>query len=320
MEHYAIVTNFSHESEFFGVARSPIFEELDRSPVLVKIATQKTGSLFIELLNMDTTAESYISVLSRFVGNPSAVEYVSSHKYEVDLFLDGIGRIKEYIDFHNVNHIPYELDFFYFLINGRYFGISNPALTSIEKEVEDRPYWDDETGFLIDDISALYDHFVKQHPSKHATYHLYTDYFLNISLISLQELIKSGKQIKSCKNCGKYFLPTSRSDEIYCDNPSPQDNSMSCKQYGTRRLWYEKQKNNELASLAKNIASAKAMLAKRNPDISEYTISYEYFKKQRLIWQKAVQQNERTEDEYRKWLLYMQSQKRIKEALTDGND
>lgn len=320
MEYYSIVVNFSDGAEFFGVAHSPVRTDLDSSPVRVKIPSQKAGSLFVELLNMDNSVESYILALSRFIGYSNASAYVDSDKGEVSLFLYGIEQIKKYINFHDANHLPYNLDFFYFLINGRYFEISDPALLSIENEVEENLYWDDRSGFLTDDISEIYHHFIKRHPGKSSTYHLYQDFFLNIALVSLQELIKSEKQIKPCKNCGKYFLPSSRSDEIYCDNSSPQDDALTCKQYGTRRLWYERQKNDELASLSKNIASAKAMLAKRNPDIPAYAISYEYFKKQRLIWQKAVKQNERSEDEYRNWLLQMREQKIIKEALTNGHD
>ena len=63
---------------------------------------------------------------------------------------------------------------------------------------------------------------------------------------------------------------------------------MTCKEYGTRRLWYERQKEDELAKLSRNIASAKAMLAKRNPDIPQYAESYNYFKAQRLVWIKDI--------------------------------
>ena len=61
------------------------------------------------------------------------------------------------------------------------------------------------------------------------------------------------------------------------------------------------------------------MLAKRNPDIPDYAASYEYFKAERLIWKKAVDEGLKTKEEYWKWLLLMQSQKVIKEAIS-GND
>ena len=94
---------------------------------------------------------------------------------------------------------------------------------------------------------------------------------------------------------------------------------MTCKEYGNQRLWYERQKEDELATLSRKIASAKGMLAKRNPDIPQYADSYKYFKEQRLIWIKAVKEGIKTQEEYKEWLLSMQSQKIIKEAA-HGND
>lgn len=45
---------------------------------------------------------------------------------------------------------------------------------------------------------------------------------------------------RRCANCGKMFIPRSRSDEIYSDNPSPKDPAKTCKQYGNTTGSYEK--------------------------------------------------------------------------------
>ncbi len=131
------------------------------------------------------------------------------------------------------------------------------------------------------------------------------------------ELARRNKVVRKCKNCGRYFIPENRSDTLYCDEPSPEAPEMTCKEYGTRRLWYERQKEDELATLSRKIASAKGMLAKRNPDIPAYAASYEYFKTERMIWKKAVDEGRKTKEEYRDWLLLMQSQKVIKEAVSN---
>ena len=90
---------------------------------------------------------------------------------------------------------------------------------------------------------------------------------------------------------------------------------MTCKEYGNRRLWYERQNEDELATLSRKIASAKGMLAKRYPDIPDYAAAYEYFKAERMIWKKAVEEGRKTKEEYREWLLLMKSHKVIKEAV-----
>lgn len=43
---------------------------------------------------------------------------------------------------------------------------------------------------------------------------------------------KSSILIKKCANCGKYFIPTSRSDEIYCDNIYDRKSDKTCKDIG----------------------------------------------------------------------------------------
>lgn len=44
------------------------------------------------------------------------------------------------------------------------------------------------------------------------------------------QCLKNDIMLKKCANCGKYFVPTSRSDEIYCDNLN--ENGKTCKQVG----------------------------------------------------------------------------------------
>lgn len=48
-----------------------------------------------------------------------------------------------------------------------------------------------------------------------------TYYFWDIAelvLFDTMEMQRRGIELKRCQNCGKYFVPESRSDEIYCNN------------------------------------------------------------------------------------------------------
>lgn len=127
---------------------------------------------------------------------------------------------------------------------------------------------------------------------------------------SALELVRQGKTIKFCKNCGRAFVPEHRSDTSYCSSPSPQNSSLSCQEYATRRLWYDRMKEDGLAVLSKNIYSAKNMLAKRNPDIPAYREMFERFKKERLEWKKAYRDGSKTAEEYLAWLNEMKEKKR----------
>lgn len=242
-------------------------------------------------------------------------------QYDLASMVEGVGGtvtlLRKYIDFCNRRQIPYTGQFFTFLINNGYFLVDPSIIMPIDDAVHYDNLFDD-GGDLIDELDEIYETFMNgfdPHTAGCNCYILWAeDRLRDLAVVSFYDIASRGKTIRQCQNCGKYFIPAKRSDTLYCDNPSPDAPEMSCKEYGTRRLWYERQKEDELATLSRNIASAKAMLAKRNPDIPQYADSYNYFKAQRLVWIKDVKDGRKTQDEYREWLLYMQSQKRIKEA------
>ncbi len=116
-------------------------------------------------------------------------------------------------------------------------------------------------------------------------------------------------KIKKCANCGRYFYPENRSDTIYCGHKSPQDGNLSCKEYGSQKLWYENLKNNESMKLCRNIYQSKQMLVKRNPDIDAYKKSFERFKEESKVWKSDVRAGVKTEDEFLIWLRNVKANK-----------
>ncbi len=242
-------------------------------------------------------------------------------QYDLETTNEGVAHtvkmLKKYIAFCERKQIPYIGQFYTFLISVGYFDITPYVIMPVE-QIESVDSLRDEVGEFTNELDEIYDMFLSELDPGTAGLNCYLlgpeDRLRDIAMISFNELANRGKTIRQCQNCGKYFIPSKRADTLYCDNPSPEAPEMTCKEYGNRRLWYEKQKEDELATLSRNIASAKCMLAKRNPDRPEYAASYEYFKRERLTWKKAVEEGQKTKEEYREWLLLMQSQKRIKEA------
>ncbi len=49
--------------------------------------------------------------------------------------------------------------------------------------------------------------------------------------------------IKKCANCGKFFIPQSRTDEKYCNNISPQNHNKTCKEYGAKKTYRDDRKS-----------------------------------------------------------------------------
>lgn len=118
--------------------------------------------------------------------------------------------------------------------------------------------------------------------------------------ISILELIKNNTPIYICKNCGKYFIPSSKKNTLYCNNVF--EHNRTCQEIGAINTYNEKLKKDEVNSLYRKTLSAKKMLANRNPDIPMYLEKYEQWKKEANEFKKDIKQGKRTEDEFKKWI------------------
>ncbi len=49
--------------------------------------------------------------------------------------------------------------------------------------------------------------------------------------------------IKKCSNCNNFFITESRTDEKYCNNPSPQNPKKTCKEYGAKKTYRDEIKS-----------------------------------------------------------------------------
>ncbi len=94
-------------------------------------------------------------------------------------------------------------------------------------------------------------------------------------------LVQNKIKIKICQNCGKYFIPTKRSDEIYCDNIFK--NGRTCKQLG-----YEiKISKDEIVNTYRKIYKTQNARKQRNKNsinnIDKKFKKWSYFAKAKLI-------------------------------------
>ena len=107
---------------------------------------------------------------------------------------------------------------------------------------------------------------------------------------------KNNTTIKLCQNCGKFFIPSSRSDEIYCDNI--YENGKTCKEIG-----YEvKLKNDEFKTSYRRAYKTQRARISYNRHITNYEELH--FKP----WEKAAKQaladfsSKKDIDGFQKWL------------------
>ena len=133
--------------------------------------------------------------------------------------------------------------------------------------------------------------------------------FHSYKLFEVYNIIEKEIKIKTCKNCGKYFIIENRSDTKYCDRISPEDKTKTCKEYGGIRKYQDNLKTNEAMGLARKIYMAKQMMVKRNPDIDNYRKDFENYKIQSKEWKKEVKAGSKTNEEYIQWLKDIKEKK-----------
>ncbi len=118
----------------------------------------------------------------------------------------------------------------------------------------------------------------------------------------LDELSKtSNYPIKKCQNCGLYFIPTSKVDEIYCDYP--KENSKTCRDLGAFQSYTERLKQNKAMGEYRRTYQQKFMQVRKNKGNKELTKDFETWKKQAKEKINLMKKGKLTENEVYEWVL-----------------
>lgn len=73
--------------------------------------------------------------------------------------------------------------------------------------------------------------------------------FMSFYTFDLLNGLQHGHAPSQCKGCGKYFLTTDGHMPKYCDGIAPQDNRMTCRQYGAMMRQKEQNKQHPIYRL-----------------------------------------------------------------------
>ena len=118
----------------------------------------------------------------------------------------------------------------------------------------------------------------------------------------LEELVKApGSPIKRCQNCGMYFIPTSRLDEIYCDYP--KSDGKTCREKGAFQAYNERLKQNKALAEYRRLYQLKSMAVGRNKDNKQMKKDFENWKKDAKDRVNKLKHGVLTEDEVYDWLV-----------------
>lgn len=120
-------------------------------------------------------------------------------------------------------------------------------------------------------------------------------------IIELFELALSDNiEIKQCKNCGKYFVPDNRSDEIYCSNI--YESGKTCKEVGYFRTQQKLMKENDDLRIYRNVYQKLLLRTRRNPENDQYEKEFQSFKEKNIDLKEKLNKGKISQDVYMKWL------------------
>ncbi len=117
----------------------------------------------------------------------------------------------------------------------------------------------------------------------------------------LEELSKTDNYpIKKCQNCGMYFIPNSRLDEIYCDYP--KENGKTCREQGAILTYNKRLQEKSAYTEYRKIYQQKFGTVNKNKDNKKLKKEFETWKKQAKEKITKLKHGELTEDEVYEWL------------------
>ena len=124
----------------------------------------------------------------------------------------------------------------------------------------------------------------------------------SICYVVLEELVKTNNNpIKKCQNCGMYFIPNSRLDEIYCDYP--KENGKTCREQGAILTYNKRLQEKSAYAEYRKIYQQKFMKVRKNKDNKKIANDFESWKKQAKEKITKLKHEELSEKEVYEWIM-----------------
>lgn len=133
--------------------------------------------------------------------------------------------------------------------------------------------------------------------------------FIDLLNVNIDICFLNKIHINKCKNCSKYFIPSNRSDEKYCDNPSPQKANKTCKQYGVKKAYITSIASNPIKeehTRTSQFFRVKIFRAKQKNDIALISNLNNTLQKYLTNYQKQLkkyEKNKLSESEFTEWII-----------------
>ena len=229
-------------------------------------------------------------------------ELINNHKYVFSLFRQDLVLDVEYI--FNMNSLEETKDLtplqrFQVMTNS---DVGNKSLNKIDnnkiklnlsafeilRDYSDFPMRQDETQRIVGKANFPSSYFIEC-----------TD-IIKTLLIEFIEIANINIEIKKCRNCGKFFVPDNRSDEIYCSNIF--ENGKTCKEIGHFKVQQKLIHENDNLRIYRNVYQKLLLRTRRNPENIQYARDFEFFKEDNNKWKENISKGLASEEEYIEWL------------------
>ena len=140
------------------------------------------------------------------------------------------------------------------------------------------------------------------------TYEVFS--FFDYINICVSQLLKNNIKIKKCENCGKFFIPINKSNEIFCNNKSPQNPKKTCRDIGSnekKKILIKKTNSIEHEHHnTKSFYNTKKYRARKNGDIKALGKINNVYEKYKMDFNKKLKKynnKKMTEEDFVKWII-----------------
>lgn len=114
--------------------------------------------------------------------------------------------------------------------------------------------------------------------------------------------LDKGVPFIKCANCGRYFVPDGRSDQIYCTYPSPQNKEKTCREIGAQVTRTNKEKNDVVTREYRKVYMRYKMLTKRHPEKRDAMKQFDTLTEGMRDWRKKLANGSATTEQFLEWL------------------
>lgn len=114
--------------------------------------------------------------------------------------------------------------------------------------------------------------------------------------------LDKGLPFVKCENCGRYFVPDGRSDQIYCTYPSPQNKEKTCREIGAQVTRANKEKNDVVTREYRKVYMRYKMNTKRHPGNREAAKQFDALTEGMRDWRKRLANGTATTDQFLEWI------------------